>query len=90
MKIDFKHENVWRPLKMNNQSLGLAFLETRNTPRQKWNLKLLKLLWEDSTKKKNKQTRLIEERRMDKSNNNGCQKWELLQISCIEDMNIGK
>ena len=51
MKIDFKHENVWRPLKMNNQSLGLAFLETRNTPRQKWNLKLLKLLWEDSIKK---------------------------------------
>ena len=34
--------------------------------------------------------RLIEERRMDKSNNNGCQKWELLQISCIKDTNIGK
>ena len=32
MKIDAKHENVWRPLKMNNQSLGLAFLETKNTP----------------------------------------------------------
>ena len=33
MKIDSNHENVWRSLKMNNQTLGLAFLETKNTPR---------------------------------------------------------
>ena len=35
MKIDSKHENVWRSLKMNNQTLGLAFLENKNTPRPK-------------------------------------------------------
>ena len=34
MKAYSKHENVWRPLKTNNQSLGLAFLETKNTPRK--------------------------------------------------------
>ena len=34
MKIDSKHENVWRSLKMNNQTLGLAFLETKKNPNE--------------------------------------------------------
>ena len=38
MKIDSKHENVWKALKMNNQGLGLAILETKKNPNEanKW------------------------------------------------------
>ena len=34
MKIDSKHENVWKALKMNNQGLGLAILETKKNPNE--------------------------------------------------------
>ena len=77
MKIDSNHENVWRSLKMNNQTLGLASqkpttIQGKNeTPNRKSPVRGFHI------KKLSIQMKLMVERKMDKPNTQGSRRRQL-------------